>query len=294
MNYYYNLNDILLQCCIFYLTLKVEHQFSHIQYYGLFLQFPIPKVVMAYQEYEAPETLKHVIDSFWTIKDLPSVQEHRVVPDGCADIIFNLGTSDCSIPRESIGISGMMTTFRDVTMDDSSELFGIRFRAGQLKNLTSTPLSLAKNLNVTASDIIPSLNETLLDKIANTSGQSDRISIIQDELCKIVSNEKSILEPITIAVITHIENTFGLIDSGTLAHTYCISLRQLERKFKQQVGVTIKEFSRVIRFKKVSQSILDNPHVSMSEMAFQYGYYDHSHLTNEFRKLSGSTPSDTK
>ncbi len=246
---------------------------------------------MSYREYSAPIGLEHLIHSFWSIDSLPSDEVHRVIPDGCSDIIFNLGTSDCSIQRETIGISGMMTTYRDVSMDSSSELLGIRFRAGQLKNLTSAPLSVTKNLNIIASEIIPQFNSELLEKVADHTSIGSRLTTIEKALRKTISVESGSLEPLIISVIEDIEVSSGQCSSDSLAYKYCLSLRQLERKFKESVGVTIKEFSRITRFKSVSETMEREPHLTISEIAFEQGYYDPSHLTNEFRKFSGKAPS---
>ncbi len=246
---------------------------------------------MGYQEHKAPRELQHILHSFWSIDDLSGSEVHRVVPDGCSDIIFNIGKTHCSIPGESIGISGMMTSFFDVTLNSSTELLGLRFKPGQLNTLTSVPISEVKNLTVEASEFLPEYQNELLEQIAEADTISKKLYIIEKSLISFLHSKDNRTDSRVTHAVAAIQSSAGQIEGSALAYHLCMSLRQLERKFKEQVGLTIKEFSRIERFKYASNIVDTRQSVSLAEVAFNCGYYDHSHLTNEFRKLSGRTPS---
>ena len=79
---------------------------------------------------------------------------------------------------------------------------------------------------------------------------------------------------------------------GKIAKNHYISLRQLERRFKTIVGVTMKEYHSIIRFNKAKDNIMENPNLSLLNIAFDNGYFDHSHLAKEVNKMSGLNPSE--
>ncbi|MCK7560040.1 helix-turn-helix domain-containing protein [Chitinophaga sedimenti] len=69
-------------------------------------------------------------------------------------------------------------------------------------------------------------------------------------------------------------------------------MRQLERHFNTHIGITPKEYSNIIRFQHALSKIKMQAHKSsLLDIAFECGYYDHAHLTNDLRKNTGYAPS---
>jgi len=249
---------------------------------------------MQYQEYKPTKQLENIIDSYWLINNLNQAEKNRVLPDGCADLIFNLGEANSSIPKETIVISGMMTKYFDVSLDTDSELFGIRFKSGQLSNLTNCPLSEITNMIVEAFEIIPELNLIKPGQIKEQKNIENKLELIESFIYKILSTKKLPDDALISSVTDFILNSSEQIKIKKLANDHCISLRQLERRFKKRIGVSVKEFSGITRFKKTIKSITNNPGKSFLHTAFDNGYYDHSHLTNEFKRFSGQVPSEIR
>ncbi|PTX15079.1 helix-turn-helix protein [Pontibacter mucosus] len=94
------------------------------------------------------------------------------------------------------------------------------------------------------------------------------------------------------AVIDDIHQSNGQLSISKLAERNSISIRQLERNFKTHVGITPKEYSNIVRFQNALAAI-KSPDMkrSLLDIAFEYGYYDHSHLTNEIKRNTGLSPS---
>jgi len=70
-----------------------------------------------------------------------------------------------------------------------------------------------------------------------------------------------------------------------------MSKSSLEHHFKQQVGLSPKMFSRVIRFNQVNRFLKDTSSTDWQELVYRYGYFDQSHFIHEFRHFFGYTPS---
>ena len=69
--------------------------------------------------------------------------------------------------------------------------------------------------------------------------------------------------------------------------------RQLEIKFKKEIGISMKEFINIKRFKKIKES-LKSSNKSLTEIAVENGYYDSSHFCKEVKKYTGYTPKKLK
>ncbi|WP_053206790.1 helix-turn-helix domain-containing protein [Jiangella muralis] len=81
----------------------------------------------------------------------------------------------------------------------------------------------------------------------------------------------------------------GRVRVGTLAAEVGWSRRHLAGRFRRQVGLGPKEAARVLRFARAVRRLDTAP--SLSDLAADTGYADHSHLVREFHALAGCTPS---
>lgn len=69
------------------------------------------------------------------------------------------------------------------------------------------------------------------------------------------------------------------------------SLRQIERDFKGFIGMSPRDYHRIIRFYKALNNIEKK---SLAEVAIEAGYYDQAHMIRDFKKLSVWTPDQLK
>jgi len=78
-----------------------------------------------YREIAPSPRLARTIECFWTIEQLGPEPLHRVLPDGCADILF---TRDGG--AGAIEAVGPMTRYRDFPVPAGRLLVGVRFHPG--------------------------------------------------------------------------------------------------------------------------------------------------------------------
>jgi AraC-like DNA-binding protein len=74
-----------------------------------------------------------------------------------------------------------------------------------------------------------------------------------------------------------------------------ISKRTIQHGFKHYLGFTPKEYQQYIRLNGIRETILsmNDPEISLSEIAAQYNYFHQGHFSTEYRKFFGETPSQT-
>jgi AraC-like DNA-binding protein len=95
---------------------------------------------------------------------------------------------------------------------------------------------------------------------------------------------------LTQEAIETIEISKGRITIEQLSRQLGLSRRHLTRKFKERIGITPKQLCRNIRFKKVYRLIETAPDCNWADVALTCGYYDQSHLINEFKHFTGISP----
>ncbi|MGY0036615.1 DUF6597 domain-containing transcriptional factor [Pedobacter sp. NJ-S-72] len=96
---------------------------------------------MIYTELPVHQSLTGYIDAYWTIRHVGcGSKEQRILPDGCIDIIFNLG-AECTTSHgrflmepEKAYLIGTMTTFTTSCIPCDASLVGVRFKPAAFSN----------------------------------------------------------------------------------------------------------------------------------------------------------------
>lgn len=87
-----------------------------------------------------------------------------------------------------------------------------------------------------------------------------------------------------------IYSTKGQIRVEDLATNTGMSNRQLVRKFNDTIGLSPKEFARIIKFISSLHYLKQNSETNLSAVAHNLGYYDQAHFIHDFKEYSGLTP----
>jgi methylphosphotriester-DNA--protein-cysteine methyltransferase len=90
------------------------------------------------------------------------------------------------------------------------------------------------------------------------------------------------------AAVASILNSHGETSIANVAKDCNVSERQLERLFRERVGVGPKMLSRLARFQRALAGF-DHDR-NWADVAVDAGYYDQSHLLHDFRRFAGETP----
>jgi AraC-like DNA-binding protein len=75
-----------------------------------------------------------------------------------------------------------------------------------------------------------------------------------------------------------------------LASHFNLSERQFERKFSEYAGMSPKRFMRIVRFENACNLYRNKLEKSLTEIAYECGYFDQSHFIRDFKTFSGYEP----
>jgi AraC-like DNA-binding protein len=71
-----------------------------------------------------------------------------------------------------------------------------------------------------------------------------------------------------------------------------MSIRNFQRRFKEQVGVSPKLYAKIVRFNEVLKRKIIQPGERWSSVTYECGYFDQMHLIKDFTTFTGFTPFD--
>jgi len=237
-----------------------------------------------YKEIKPSEGINNLIDSFWTFSKNKTSENFKVLPDTCADLIFDLN-------QNKYFLSGIMTHYQLTELTTESNLIGIRFKTEMFGSLSKIPLNETKNLQVELSQIFPTKTLNRLNQLNELGTITDKVNFLESFVETTFKDNHRKQDQLIISVAQNIRSLNGIVTIKDVAKSHHISLRQLERRFKSYIGLTIKEFSNIVRYNNAKKSIATLSETSLLEIAFNMGFFDHSHMTNEFKRISGENPS---
>lgn len=237
-------------------------------------------------EYFSPCTdLRRYIHSYWTLKGDDELYD-ALYPDACVDIVVNLGerfdTNVNNVTLESHGVylGGALTEAMYAKIPLGVYLLGIRFLPGCFAHFypTFSLGDMADNCVRLDHDYLPPWQVLM----------SDPGSALDHFFLK---RFRQFHNPVKEAA-GEIIRSGGNIPLAEIAALCNKSLRQTERVFKQHIGLTPKQFCKIIKYMQVTKLLAaKSPSDTLLAIALNAGYYDHAHLTKEFKKITRSTPS---
>ncbi|MBD2705358.1 AraC family transcriptional regulator [Spirosoma sp. BT702] len=168
-------------------------------------------------------------------------------------------------------------------------MFDVSFQPGILAKFLRHDLGEFVNQNTDAEAVIGREIRSVNDQLANADTYQEMVNIIEHYLWKRIQQVQMTLLPLDKAsrwIIPNVSNW----SLERWADNSCLSISQFERKFREQVGVSPKLFTRIIRFDNAFRLKEANPHLDWLSVALQTGYHDYQHLVKDFKQFSGDTP----
>ncbi|MGH9722494.1 MAG: DUF6597 domain-containing transcriptional factor [Bryobacteraceae bacterium] len=218
---------------------------------------------ISYCEFQPPLALAESVECFWTLTGdglTEAERRHRVLPDGCMDIIF---MTDRARSRASLQAVGTMTRFQVVSLPENSVTVGVRFHPFAVKPWGSLPASELTDRQVPLVDIWRSAAARLEEQLCDATSSPEQVRVLEAALA-------------------------GRTGCDALPRN--VGERQLRRIYGATVGIGPKRLSRIRRFRRLLRLIHTRPRDAWASLALECGYFDQAHMNNEFRKLSGLTP----
>jgi len=250
---------------------------------------------MEFGYYPTPPPLATVVKTIWYARgtkaefDVPE----PIVPDGCVELVLNL--ADCFVQVDAGGarqprelLVGQMTRPTIASPTGEVDLIGIRFWPGRAGAVLRTPMWELQDQLIAASSVLPWM-EGLADGMRELP-RGERLGRLTSALspyCARVAPER--LRSVD-AALAQIATTGGTLSIDALAARTGITRRHLERQFRDQVGLGIKQMARITRIQSVIALVQSERSLSGAEIAARFGYSDQAHLIHECRALTGRTP----
>lgn len=254
---------------------------------------------MIFETHDPPATCSALIESIFHYKDFkPDHSIERVVPTGHVFLIFELdGIERHTYDSESLEpsakfqkawVSGLHRNHLSISAHDDSEMFVIQFKAfGAYPFLQQAMESLADK--VIPGDQFPDkdLFETR-KRLFSAVTSKDKFAVA-DEWLEAHLDPRH-LPPQPLVDVVEELHAHPAAKLGDIMAPFNGTQKHLISQFKKFIGITPKQYQRILRFNDVFVQMQGDQFLSWSDIAYRCGYSDQSHFIREFKAFSGFIP----
>ena len=193
-------------------------------------------------------------------------QIHRILPDGCLDLIWSDG---------HLLVAGPDTVAHEMTSPAGGVHTGLRFMPGTGPSVFGVPAHELRDSRVRLDQIWP---QRLVDGLtARVSDASDRAAALVD-----IARDRIQVDPMITGVVEGLRTGQPV---ARVAEETGLSERQLLRRSLAVFGYGPKTLARVLRMERALALAANG--VPAADVAASVGYADQAHLSREVKALAG-------
>lgn len=242
--------------------------------------------------------LSAIVKHYLIIKhDHDGYADYRLFSDGNPGLVFHFKDPFLQVNAFELGskqphsfLYGQMTHFNDIKSVGKLDMLIVVLHPHGLHALTNLSAYELNNTITPLRTVFGQEGSDMEEQVLSSKSPSEAIKAIEKLLiCRVNRFQKQ--DGLMHGALDLIYQANGMIAVADLIQKLPVTERQLERKFKEQVGIAPKKFIDVIKFQHFLKSLQkSSSDVNLSQVVYACGYYDQAHLNNCFKRQAGVTP----
>jgi AraC-like DNA-binding protein len=234
-------------------------------------------VSSTYRESPPPAPLASHACCLWTNVAASGDHAERVLPDGCADIVW--------IDGAGVVVAGPATREVLVAIPAGAAAVGVRFGPGAAGAALGVAAHELRDRTVALEDIWGDDATVLAERLA-AAPRASRRAVLAAAVARRLDGARAPDPQVTRASALLAR---GLPVSAT-SREVALTERHLRRRFHDAVGYGPKTLQRVLRLRRFLALAESEAGPDLARVAAEAGYADQPHLTRECAELAGLPP----
>jgi AraC-like DNA-binding protein len=253
---------------------------------------------MEYQTFQPCTELSDFIKCFWTLEAPANndSEKQRIVPDGCMEMIFHYGDlfkqylpDGSNIIQPRCFVFGQVTSVLEIAPTGPTGILAVRFHPDGFIPFSCIPIHEMENRAISLPELFGAAGSELEAKVLKSLSTAERIAIIERFLLGKLSTSEA-ADRIAKASVEVLLQLKGEVSVNELAEQLKINRRQLERKFSSTIGLSPKQFSKIIRLQATLKMMGKGEYANLTAVAYENGYFDQAHFIKDFKEFTGISP----
>ncbi|SET96118.1 helix-turn-helix transcriptional regulator [Variovorax sp. OV084] len=220
----------------------------------------------------------------------------RVLPDGAVRLVFNLGDAPSAGEGEGLAVEAIGASAAPVVvrMRRKVEGLSVTLRPGAAAALLGLPVGEIGGSAVHLDALWQGEGTELLGRMAEAPDDAARVTLLHAVLQRRLRDSSAAAGNTAAAMYAAqlIAASDGRRSLREVATTVGVGERRLQQLFHAHVGLSPRAWSRLARMHGCLRALRLQSSPAWADVALESGFYDQSHLVNEFRALCGVTPTE--
>jgi len=253
---------------------------------------------MVFNIFPPPAHLTEYVRYFWTLENsepasFPFI--HRATAECCPELIFYF-RGEVKVYRSegdaektfASGLYAQSRDFRKFAIEKEFGILGVYLYPQAVPLLFDIPANKLSDYNLDIASVFGKAGSILEERVMCAATHQFRIELISNFLSnKFVQPNKKL--SYLSAAIRNAISTGEMPSVHEMASTCDLSIRQIERDFQSLSGFSPRLFSKLTRFRALMEKFPGKTN-SITDLAYEFNYYDQSHFINDFRRFTGLSP----
>ncbi|WP_244309945.1 helix-turn-helix domain-containing protein [Leptospira mtsangambouensis] len=219
--------------------------------------------------------------------------ENRILPNPNLVLSFQLRGNLRSFESNTVydlprtGIAGLRKTARKIIYPKNSSALLVILTGIGAAGFFGEPISEFYGKTIALNNFISNrLIENLEEQLFFAKSNEECILLVEDFLIRNKKNRT--IDPSINTTLQKINLSKGQIKMNDIKQGLPISLDSLEKKFKESIGTTPKQYANLLRIHTLIRSYTNE--TNLTNLAQKAGYFDQSHFNKEFKLFTGESP----
>ncbi|MFF2566528.1 helix-turn-helix domain-containing protein [Streptomyces sp. NPDC058084] len=238
--------------------------------------------------------LRRGVGTYRGFRSTAGVQQERlVVPSGRVSLLIGFGGEmrvRGAAGRHTSLVSGLHTRAR--VLGHGGDVHGVEltlapWAAHRLLG-TASLAELADTLTDPA-DVLGPRARLLAERLAAAADWPERFALLDETLLRWTAEATAGGPSAAVLEAWHVlERSGGTLPIREVAAATGWSLRHLETRFREQIGLTPKRLARILRLNRAIRELTAG--TGAADTAARCGFYDQAHLSRDFTAMTGLPP----
>lgn len=230
----------------------------------------------------------------------PGHDKEKLLPDGTANWVIELldepkaiydNLSLNIIQRcEQSWFAGLQSQYLTIASGQNAKMLVVTFKAQAAGTFIKGSAEVCANQVRLAADFMGEEVTSLRSQLMANLNPEAMFALLESFLDARIP-KATIQQQVVATAVEHIQSTSGQLKLTELVAQSGYSQRRFTELFKLHVGLTPKQYHRIIRFNQILSSIHQQDSFNWLTVAQDCGYFDQAHFIRDFKSFAGINPS---
>ena len=236
-----------------------------------------------YGRFWPPDALAPWIEHFWFVQwKLDAPETHEVLPHPSVQFVIEAGHSR---------VAGIAPGRFTRTLEGQGRVLGTKFHPGGFRPWLGRSLAALPAEGLHPRDVFGEDFDALEREIVSTSDAERCLARVADFLVERMPARDDRVDVVR-AIVERAATDRDVLRVDDLAAAFDLSVRALQRLFRDEVGASPKWVIQRYRLHEAAERIASGAATSWADFAADLGYADQAHFIRDFKRLVGQTPAD--